>query len=421
MSVGPQEPDPSEAVIPGPKTSAGLKEHEKAPQKFEAKDAHPSGRESYGRLMQFLRGLSVMVFFWTCILAIFVTQLIGVPLYLIKRDMYYAYMAMTKRYFAIVTSCMTNIWGPTTIRISGDATVMKQIEATRDGGVQFNFPERIVLIANHQIYTDWVYLWWVAYGNLPRMDGHLYIILKESLMYLPFLGWGMLLYGFIFMSRKMATDRPRLAYRLGKLSQKKFDPQGNSYLDPMWLLLFPEGTNLSGNGRRKSAAWAAKNGLKDPEHVLLPRSTGIYFCIQELKDTVEYVYDCTVAYEGIPRGKFGEQFFSLSSTYFQGRPPKSVNFHWRRFRIADIPLDNAEEFDVWLREVWYRKDELMEEYLTNGRLPPMEGGGPAYVEAEVKTKSPLEILQVFVVPGICALVWNNIQKSIQAAKMLVGM
>lgn len=132
------------------------------------------------------------------------------------------------------------------------------------------------------------------------MDGHLYIILKESLMYLPLLGWGMLFYGFIFMSRKMATDRPRLAHRLGKLSQRKIDPQGNSYLDPMWLLLFPEGTNLSNNGRRKSAAWAAKNGLKDPEHVLLPRSTGIYFCLKELKDTVEYVYDCTVAYEGIP-------------------------------------------------------------------------------------------------------------------------
>jgi 1-acyl-sn-glycerol-3-phosphate acyltransferase len=68
----------------------------------------------------------------------------------------------------------------------------------------------------------------------------------------------------------------------------------------MWLLLFPEGTNLSGNGRRKSAAWAKKTGLRDPEHVMLPRSTGIFFCLKELRGTVDYVYDCTVAYEGIP-------------------------------------------------------------------------------------------------------------------------
>lgn len=51
----------------------------------------------------------------------------------------------------------------------------------------------------------------------------------------------------------------------------------------------------------------------------------------------------------------------------------------------------------------------------------MEGGGPDYVEAEVKTKNPLEILQVFVVPGILALVWNNIQKSIVAVKAMFGL
>lgn len=70
MSVGAQAPDPSEDVIPGPKTSAGLQEHEKKTRpKFEPKDAHPSGRESYGRLMQVLRGISAMLFFWVCIIA----------------------------------------------------------------------------------------------------------------------------------------------------------------------------------------------------------------------------------------------------------------------------------------------------------------------------------------------------------------
>lgn len=132
------------------------------------------------------------------------------------------------------------------------------------------------------------------------MHGHIYIILKESLKHIPFIGWGMRFYGFIFMSRKMASDQPRLAYRLNKLKQRKVDPNGKSYMDPMWLLLFPEGTNLSNNGRRKSAGWAAKNDLKDPDHVMLPRSTGMFFCLNELKGSIDYVYDCTVAYEGIP-------------------------------------------------------------------------------------------------------------------------
>lgn len=132
------------------------------------------------------------------------------------------------------------------------------------------------------------------------MHGHIYIILKESLKYIPFIGSGMMFYGFIFMSRKMATDQPRLAHRINKLNQKKMDSRGRTYLDPMWLLLFPEGTNLSTNGRNKSAQWAKKNELKDPEHVMLPRSTGTFFCLNQLKGTVEYVYDCTVAYEGVP-------------------------------------------------------------------------------------------------------------------------
>jgi lysocardiolipin and lysophospholipid acyltransferase len=133
------------------------------------------------------------------------------------------------------------------------------------------------------------------------MHGHLYIILKESIRYIPVLGTGMMFYGFIFLSRKWATDKGRFHYRLQKLSttNRPNHPSGTS-LDPMWLLLFPEGTNLSDNGRVASKKWADKNNIPDLRHALLPRSTGLGFCLQELKDTVEYMYDCTVAYEGVP-------------------------------------------------------------------------------------------------------------------------
>ena len=141
----------------------------------------------------------------------------------------------------------------------------------------------------------------MAYTNQPRMHGHIYIILKESLKYVPVIGWGMMFYGFIFMSRKMATDQPRLAHRLKQLKARHSGPMsGTEGLDPMWLLIFPEGTNASDNGRRKSAQWAEKTGIKDMEHQLLPRSTGMFFCLNELDGTVDYVYDCTLAYEGIP-------------------------------------------------------------------------------------------------------------------------
>jgi len=73
----------------------------------------------------------------------------------------------------------------------------------------------------------------------------------------------------------------------------------------MWLLLFPEGTNASQDGRDKSASWAKKIGVNDMQNTLLPRSSGSFFCLNELKDTVDYLYDCTVVYEGVKHGEFG--------------------------------------------------------------------------------------------------------------------
>lgn len=112
-----------------------------------------------------LLGVSFSFFFWkisvipggvsrhwlTSYCSLGVTQLIGAPLYFVNKDMYYAYMAMTKRSFALVIIVMTRIWGRTTIRVSGDESVAGQIKKMPDGTVQFDFPERLVLIANHQV------------------------------------------------------------------------------------------------------------------------------------------------------------------------------------------------------------------------------------------------------------------------------
>ncbi|KAI1368127.1 acyltransferase-domain-containing protein [Xylaria arbuscula] len=380
---------------------------------LDPKIQHPSGEAKYGRFRSLLRAFTFSIYFGTGILAVHASQFLGAPLYLLNRELYDAYMSLTKACFGLLITTMTQWWAPTIIRISGDASVAGQLYLTPDGRVQCNFPERMVLIANHQIYTDWLYLWWVGYTSNPQMHGHIFIILKESLKWIPIVGPGCMFIGFIFLSRKMAVDRPRLAHRLEKLKMHHTGPDGNSYLDPMWLLLFPEGTNLSGNGRKKSASWAEKSGLKDAQHVMLPRSTGMYFCLTELKGTVDYVYDCTVAYEGVPRGGYGEDFFTLSSTYFQGRPPKSVNFYWRRFALADIPLENQEDFDRWLRERWYEKDELMEQYVSTGRFPANGAGIKGHLETEVKTQYWWEFLRIFMPVGTFALLFNVLLKTVR--------
>ncbi|KAL8926686.1 MAG: hypothetical protein Q9208_002760 [Pyrenodesmia sp. 3 TL-2023] len=387
-----------------------------------ATEPHPAGRVKHGILVQAVRLLATLVWTFLVVCTINATQILGSPLYVINRDYYYAYMALTKQSFGIFIITITQWFSPTVIRISGDASVRGQLLQTEDGRLETRYPERLVMIANHQLYSDWLYLWWIAYTSL--MHGHVFIILKESLKYVPVIGPGMMFYGFVFMARSWAKDRPRLQHRLRKLAQSRHGgpmsgKKGKESLDPMWLMIYPEGTNLSGNTRKGSARWANKQRIKDFEHVLLPRSTGLLYCLQELKGSVEWVYDCTVAYEGIPRGAYGQDIFTLRSTYFQGRPAKSVNMYWRRFPVSSIPLPassepstaEAEAFNSWLLARWTEKEALLEQYAQNGRFPADEGydsegkpgigmgKGAGFIEIEVKLRSSYEILQIFSVLG----------------------
>ena len=122
------------------------------------------------------------------------------------------------------------------------------------------------------------------------MHGRVYIVLKESLRHIPVIGWGMQLSRFIFLKRNWEKDKPRLSAHLQTL---------NKSMDPMWLILFPEGTNLAPCTRERSREWAEKRSIKDMQHQLLPRYTGLQFCLQELRSTVGFVYDCTIGYEGV--------------------------------------------------------------------------------------------------------------------------
>ncbi|GAB7360905.1 hypothetical protein MBLNU230_g0891t1 [Neophaeotheca triangularis] len=312
----------------------------------------------HGGIGQAERAFSAASTFLSGVMAISASQFIGAPLKLVDPKFYDGYMAWTKESFAVLVTTMTQWWAPTVVRVSGDESMKGQLYQMEDGTLKCNFPHRLVLMANHQLYTDWLYLWWIAYTN--KMHGRIYIILKESLKSIPIFGWGAQFYNFIFLSRKWETDKFRFRNALNHLK----DPH-----DPMWLLIFPEGTNLSQVTRDKSAAWAKKTGVQDMKNQLLPRQTGLQFCLQELRSTTNWLYDCTIAYEGVPKGMYGQDIFTLRSSFFEGRPPKSVNMYWRRFKIADIPLDNDVAFGRWLTNRWREKDYILEYFNKYSHFP----------------------------------------------------
>lgn len=386
-------PPPSEPADGLPKLSS---------EQSSQNSSHPSGAIKYGKLMQLVRGLACGLYFFTSCICIHTTQLLGLPLYILNRPTYYAWMSITKQHFALLMMTITHIWSPVVVRISGDASMNGQLTLTDNGDFVANFPERIVLVANHQIYTDWLYLWWIAY--CARMHGHVYIVLKQSLKYIPLLGLAMQLYSFIFLARRWALDKERIRYRIEKLSQIHIEIDGARSRPPMWLLLFPEGTNLSANTRSHSASFAKKSGVDDLQHALLPRSTGFDFALSQLGNSVEYIYDCTIAYEAIPPGQYGQDLFTIRSVYLQGRPPRSVNMHWRRFRVDTLPVGDARAMDEWVHARWREKDDLLQRHLETGRFPAdseaiakdTHGRQTGYIETQVRQRHWFEIVQIFV-------------------------
>lgn len=354
---------------------------------------HP-GRGGHGVAMQILRAFSVVVFFITSSFCIYGSQLVGSPLALISPDWWHAWIDFTKQMFGILLIFITQWWTPLRVKISHDPA-LNELFAVDDktGHLHSKFAKRAVVMSNHQLYTDWVYLWWIAFTS--SVHGGIYIMLKASLKKVPVWGWGMQTYRFIFLDRKWATDQKTLNEGLEYIN--------NESQWPAWLALFPEGTTFSRNGVNKSSTFAKKVEIEPPHKVLLPRATGLRHTLLKLNPTVKYLYDATIHYDGIPKGTYGEDFFTLRNMYLRGLCPKRVQMHWRRFHIADIPYQDKDTFEAWLLERWREKDAMLEKYEATGSFTNDEVVLP---EVPMKLESNLQVFQIFSVQLNVLLIGN---------------
>lgn len=296
---------------------------------------------------------------------------------------------LTKKAFISLLISILAFVAPSSVRITTDnATIAKGTFYKTHGKIASHLKRRSIIIANHQIYTDWVFLWWLT--STADLAGNIFIILKKSLESLPIFGYGMKNFRFIFVSRKWAQDKITLHNGLGTIdansrgvgplagqSPLRVDPNGEIFWDtnifdeskvcwPYSLILFPEGTNLSSKTRQKSAAFAEKISRQPFENVLLPHITGLRFALLALRPSLEVVYDVTIGYSGVKKEEYGELIYRLPNIFLKGKSPKLVDMHIRAFNVADIPMDDEDEFMDWLYKVWKEKDDLMETYYSKG-------------------------------------------------------
>ncbi|KAH9624669.1 hypothetical protein KSS87_001679 [Heliosperma pusillum] len=236
--------------------------------------------------------------------------------------------------------------------------------------------ERVLLLANHRTEVDWMYIWDLALrkGSL----GYIKYVLKRSLMKLPVFGWAFHILEFIPVQRKWEIDEQIMHQMLSTLQ----DPQ-----DPLWLAIFPEGTDFTEPKSIRSQRFAADHGLPILRNVLLPKTKGFYVCWDKLKNSLDAVYDVTIGYKPCCPS-FLDNVFGVN--------PSEVHIHIRRLSVIDIP-GSEDKVASWLMNTYHLKDELLSEFYSSGHFPN-EG-----TQEELFTiKCLVNVVGVLTITSICS-------------------
>ncbi|KAJ8466083.1 hypothetical protein OPV22_028635 [Ensete ventricosum] len=208
--------------------------------------------------------------------------------------------------------------------------------------------ERVLLFANHRTEVDWMYIWDLAWrkGRL----GYLKYILKGSLMKLPIFGWAFQILEFIAVERKWEIDESIMRKKLSSFE----DPR-----DPLWLVIFPEGTDYTEKKCIKSQQFAAENGLPILRNLLIPKTKGFFACLEVLRNSLDAVYDVTIGYK--------HRCPTLIDNVF-GVDPSEVHIHAQRILLSEIPTSEIEAAK-WLIARFKFKDKLLADFTTLGYFP----------------------------------------------------
>ncbi|KAL6304272.1 acyltransferase-domain-containing protein [Sparassis latifolia] len=332
------------------------------------------------------------------------------------QKMYTEGIRYSKGSFGTLLVLMSQWFAPTKLVISFETEGLGKFAyeelqemVVRDNGgrvVGLNLPQKAVLIANHQIYADWWYAWCLTYYMGTHKD--VLIVLKKSLKWVPVLGWGMQFFNFIFLARSWASDRLHLSTSLSWLGSRAEKDDS-----PLTFILYPEGTLVSIETRPLSKKFADKIGIPDMVHTLMPRSLGLQYSLRSLAPRIPtlQLIDVTVSYPGTPPLGYGQSYYTLRSIFFDRVPPPAVHMHIRHFKVnkevpiggdvsasipngtpygsfkshateVDIPKEEGDKFELWLRSLWGEKDTLIDKYLETGSFVD---------DAAARTEIPLQL------------------------------
>lgn len=260
--------------------------------------------------------------------------------------------------------------------------------------------ERVLLIANHRTEVDWMYLWDLALRK--GCIGCIKYVLKSSLMKLPIFGWGFHVLEFISVERRWEVD---------EIMMRKMLLNFTNPSDPLWLAVFPEGTDFTEQKCIKSQKFAAENGLPILKNVLLPKTRGFHACLEILRGSLDAVYDVTIAYKNrCPT--FLDNVFGVE--------PSEVHVHVRRIPLVDIPT-SENECNAWLLHTFQLKDQLLSDFITHGHFQHQGAEGElSTIKCLVNCIVVLAITSVLTYLTLFSSVWFKVYVGLACAYLALA-
>ncbi|XP_070557127.1 1-acyl-sn-glycerol-3-phosphate acyltransferase epsilon-like [Ptychodera flava] len=246
--------------------------------------------------------------------------------------------------------------------------------------------ENVIYICNHQSTIDWIVsdLVSIRQGSL----GHLRYVLKDGLKYFPLYGAYFAMHGGVYVKRSGQFKTDTFTKRLEKF------PKHNI---PLWLVIFPEGTRYNPelpDVIKKSQGFAYSSGLTVLNQVLTPRVKATAASLHELRNYIDAVYDCTIAYEW--KDENFQRKPGPGMTDFLTGCCSRVHVHIRRVKVEDVPVD-TNECRQWLHDAFEEKDIMLEDFYSND--PNVQGRLPGEGQ-----RSPLSLMQT--VPAL--IFWSGL-------------
>uniref|UniRef100_A0A2S2Q061 1-acyl-sn-glycerol-3-phosphate acyltransferase delta n=1 Tax=Sipha flava TaxID=143950 RepID=A0A2S2Q061_9HEMI len=194
--------------------------------------------------------------------------------------------------------------------------------------------EHAILIINHKYEIDWLTAWAITdrIGTL----GNCKAFSKESLKYMPVMGWCWWFSEFLFLQRDLAKDKYTIENKLKLLFE---------YTSPVSMLLYAEGTRFTKEKHEASIKFAQTKGLPELKEHLLPRTKGFTIGLPHFRQNLPAVYNVQIVFKG-------DEKPSLKAL-LNGRRLEA-HIYMERIPIEQIPV-NDKECDKWMYNIYEKK------------------------------------------------------------------